>query len=131
MAERSFEVTVSNMTGRTWTRTGMDLAHGIWENNGAAVPPETIPRLTIDDDGTPKPGVGFFGSESNGFGTGTEGSAHYVSDRGEHLDLFWDDPFVGSNTFTVNAAPLRACFGNISGNNAHVTVRIQSPSAPC
>lgn len=131
MAARSFSITVVNQTGRDWTRGGMSLNHGVWSDDEARVPPEHLPKASLDGDGNPQPGVIFFESESQGFATGTEGSVDYNSDRGETLHIFWDNPFVGGNSFSASVPNLRLCWGDPSGNDANITLRIQSNATPC
>ncbi len=64
------------------------LDHGIWS---ASPPPDRIPFGTETT----------WGAESDGFMTGTEGHATYsVGDTGAELVIYWDNPFVGANTFT-------------------------------
>jgi hypothetical protein len=95
-------------------RTGMGLSHGIWEGNGALVPPESLPYGV----------TATFGSESNGFMTGTEGYVTYGSTLGD-ITLRWDNPYIGRNSVTCNAPAGVQCFtSDTSGNNAdvHVTV---------
>ncbi len=122
MAARSFFITIQNFTGRVWQRSGLGLAHGIWSNNDALIPPEQLQRITLDNDGNAIPGVVQFCSESDGFATGTEGFVEYQSDVGI-LHVGWDNPFVGSNGFGVNVPDgFTNTFGDISGNDANVTV---------
>lgn len=125
MAARSFSITVQNFTGKVWKRSNMGLSHGEWSNGGGAVPPEVIDRLTLDAEGNAKPGVVQFGSESDGFATGTEGSVEFKSDLGL-MHIGWNNPFVGSNGFGVGLPDgYRADYGDISGNNAGVTITIR------
>ncbi len=125
MAARSFLITVENYTGKVWRRTNLGLPHGEWSNGGGMVPAETIPKLSLDGDGNAVPGVIQFGSESDGFATGTEGFVDYQSDAG-NMHIGWDDPFVGSNGFGVGVPDgYKEEHGDISGNNANVTVAIR------
>ena len=125
MAARSFLITVQNFTGKLWQRSNLGLSGGEWSNGGGLVPPEQILKISLDDDGNAIPGVVQFGSESDGFATGTEGFVQYESDIGTFY-IGWNNPFVGSNGFGV-AVPdgFRAEYGDISGNNANVTVTIR------
>ena len=111
MAARSFFIEVVN-AGFDLNRKDIGLDHGQWSDGGGLVPPEHIPRFTR----------GHWESESDGFATGTQGHAVYSSDAGD-VGLFWDNPFIGSNSFTVNTPPgIQASWGDISGNNAAVSV---------
>jgi hypothetical protein len=100
MAARSFSITVVNYTGRVFNRTSLN--HGVWSNEEACVPPEQRPKVSLNDDGDVIPGVIFFESESQGFMTGTEGSVDYVNDAIGTVSIYWDNPFIGSNEFSVN-----------------------------
>ncbi|MFD9126876.1 hypothetical protein [Kitasatospora sp. NPDC059571] len=117
MAERSFGIKVRNFSGLDLTRKSIELPHGQWSGNGGSVPPEFIPQG----------GTAAWESESDGFGTGTEGRAIYLSDAGEFY-IHWDNPFVGSNSFDVNVPPgFSRTFGDISGNNVWVKLVFESP----
>ena len=90
MAARSFSIRVHNYSGEDLTRTESGLAHGDWKE----MPPE---RIAADDQVT-------IASESAGILTGTEGHANYTSDSGEWR-IYWDNPFWGSNQFSVVTPP--------------------------
>jgi hypothetical protein len=112
MAARSFHVQLRNFTGLELDRAQMDLAHGEWSDNGNDVPVEHLGS----------PGVEDWSSESDGAGTGTEGSVTYNSPSGS-FTFFWDNPFVGSNSFSVQTPPgFDKNFGDISGDNANTMV---------
>lgn len=114
MASRSMGITVHNFINPPiqLIRKDMGLSHGIWSNNGGAVPPEKIdPFQTV-----------WFGSESDGFATGTEGFVLYSSNIGD-FHIGWDNPYVGSNGFGVDTPPgYGGSHTNESGNNANVEV---------
>jgi len=112
MAARSFRILLRNITNLTLRRTDLKLDHGEFSNGGGFVPPETIAPLSR----------GEWQSESDGGGTGTEGSVVYTSDRGD-LRIHWDNPFIGSNVLEIEP-PNGFDFSNtdISGNDASVTV---------
>jgi hypothetical protein len=113
MAARSFFIEVVN-AGPDLFRKDIGLDHGEWSNGGSFVPPEHIPHRSRAQ----------WESESDGFATGTQGHAIYGSNEGD-VGFFWNDPFVGSNSFTVNHdSTLQVTWGDISGNNAAVTVTI-------
>ncbi|MFI8458043.1 hypothetical protein [Kitasatospora sp. NPDC085464] len=115
-AARSTTVHLTNKTGCTLWRTNYSLAHGIWTQE---------PWMGLAD-GTEET----FGSESNGFMTGTEGLVQYVSydcqqswRNGKYVQLHWANPYVGSNGYDENGtdggvfAPVRQGGG---GDNADV-----------
>jgi hypothetical protein len=113
MAARSFYIQVVN-GGPALTRKEIGLDHGVWSEGGGAVPPEHIPSRSR----------AHWESESNGFATGTQGHAIYSSDAGD-VGFYWDNPFVGHNSFSVDHPPsIQAQWGDISGNNAAVTVTL-------
>ena len=126
MAERSFSVTVENLTGKQWRRSNLSLPHGEWSNEGGLVPPENIPPVSINTDGDAQPGVIFFEGESDGFLTGVEGYVDYTSDGVGTIKIHFDNPWAGGNTFTaVGPGSLRLDWGNASGNQASVTLTIR------
>jgi len=102
----------------------------------------------------PYPNTLTFGSESNGFMTGTEGHAYfgfdhcspYVGDNRQWINplpavlkLHWNNPYVGSNSYdSTGSDPLFMVYrSGGSGNNATVTwtvclrQRDVSPDTPC
>jgi hypothetical protein len=97
-AARSTVVYIKNTTDCTLERTWATLSHGVWWK----YPPAVIPGNTTVS----------FGSESNGFMTGTEGSATFMvtfcpelgpgpgSNLGS-VGFEWDNPYVGSNSYQV------------------------------
>ena len=125
MAQRSFSITVVNNTGRNWTRDIMELNGGVWSNNELETPPKDIPRVSLNGDGNVQSGMGFFESESDGVATGTEGFVDYNSDRGEKLHIYWDNPYVGGNSFNASVPNLHLYWGDPGGNNANITLRIE------
>ena len=89
VAARSTFVTLDNTTRFNLARTALGLDHGEWIDQ---------PPQIIGNQGTWK-------SESNGLLTGTEGSASYsIRDLYdvEHglINVLWDNPFVGSNSYS-------------------------------
>lgn len=125
MAARSFSITIDNLTGVAWDRVGLGLDHGEWSNNGASVPPEHIPESYRDMYGHTVGTVITFGNESDGFATGAEGHVDYQNSLGLGLHISWDNPFIGSNSFSATTdQPYQISYGDIGGNNANVTVQI-------
>lgn len=113
-ATRSVVITVQNNSSSDLYRVSAGLAHGIWSDGFH--PPEMIPAGQ----------TGRFASESQGGATGTEGRAQYFAAavRGM-VNLYWDDPYAGSNEYSVGVpAGLHYSTGGGGGNNAdwHVTL---------
>ena len=114
MSARSFYITLRNLTSLDLNRKDLGLEHGEWGDGGKDVPPEYIPAG----------GVSRWGSESDGFMTGTEGFVAYNSSAGQVV-FNWDDPYVGSNGFTVQVpAGYGKTISDYHGNNADVSVVI-------
>lgn len=89
-ATRSTAWTITNATDSDWTLLSSNLNHGVWATN----PPQTI-----------KSGAtGTFTSESNGFATGDEGTVVYSFSAGS-VSFYFDNPFIGSDDFSVNTPP--------------------------
>ncbi|MFJ1796880.1 hypothetical protein [Kitasatospora griseola] len=96
---RSTAVKLNNWTGCTLTRENWSPSHGIW----TAVPPVRI----YDQQ------QGRWASESNGFGTGTEGIARFFAEdcanpvlNGRIIQVHWNDPYVGSNSYDSTGTDL-------------------------
>jgi pimeloyl-ACP methyl ester carboxylesterase len=90
-AARSVQVVFHNHSDKTLTLDQAELAHGIWTKR----PPRTIaPNKEVD-----------WASESDGFLTGTEGRAAYHVHGHAHakVELHWDNPFAGSNSYDEHA----------------------------
>gem|GEM_PF-1888869 len=88
-AARSTLVNFTNTSDSALTLTHKELDHGCW----AAEPPSQI-------------GLGqtvHFEAESCGFLTGDEFQAEYKLANGSTLELSYDNPFVGSNSYVENA----------------------------
>jgi len=73
-----------------------------------------------------------FGSESNGFMTGTHGSVTYSVSNNQQLSFTWTNPYVGSNSYSTSLSGYPS-LGKIyvtrsggSGNNAVVTITISN-----
>ncbi|PBC79251.1 aegerolysin [Streptomyces sp. TLI_235] len=114
-AARSVNVTFNNWTGCTLTREEWGLSHGIWTQE---------PPVRIYDQG-----IGTWASESNGFATGTEGSARFFSENcanpvlnGRLVRVHWNDPYAGSNSYDSSGTDLKFYVSRSggSGNNASV-----------
>jgi len=128
MAARSFAITVQNwLGGGPWHRTNSGLAHGAWSNGESAFPPEQVPPVFLTPEGDAQPGIVFWESESDGFATGTEGFADYHNDKWGDMHVWWDNPYVGGNSFGVDHAnnSFRAEWGDTSGNDANVVITLR------
>src|SRR4051794_12512690 len=73
-----------------------------------------------------------FGSESNGFMTGTHGNVMYGIANGQQLSFMWTDPYAGSNSYSMslggtpyNGKILVTRSGG-SGNNAMVVITVSN-----
>lgn len=88
MAARSVNVTFTNNTGFILGKWWDGLDHGVWTDD--VEPPQTIVSgETVT-----------WMSESDGIATGTEGRVQYtVGDGGPVIELHWNNPFVGDNTY--------------------------------
>ncbi|WP_327088711.1 aegerolysin family protein [Nonomuraea sp. NBC_01738] len=94
MAARSVSVTFTNTTGAILGKNFETLDHGVWTDD--IEPPQTVmPGETVTWE-----------TESSGFMTGTEGRVQYrVGDGGPIIELHWDNPFSGTNTFDEVCVP--------------------------
>ena len=107
-----------NFTGEKLLRKEHNLDHGIW------TPDDTAPPLGEEVDS--------WESESNGFMTGTEGTALYTGPSGS-VKLWWNNPFVGSNKFSATPSGkyfLRALEGPATGSNVTVLYMIDKVPDP-
>lgn len=114
MAARSYWIQVTNYTGDALQldREKTELVHGTWSDGGT--PPSTIANA----------GSGSFGSESDGFMTGTEGRATYSNSTGEYV-IYWDNPYVGADETSVQTPPdFTATKEDSKGDNATLKVVI-------
>lgn len=98
MPARSVIIFVLNTTDRALNLVvqSQHLDHGEWSSGG--MPPTTIPQG----------GFGHFGSESDGFLTGTQGSVSYTvsGESDDHQATFyWDNPYIGGNSYSATAPP--------------------------
>jgi hypothetical protein len=121
MAARSYWIQVTNYTGQTLQldRSRTDLPHGQWSDDGSDYPPQTIDN----------PDTGKWGSESDGFMTGTEGRATYTSSAGDFV-IYWDNPYVGADETSVQTPPgITATKEDSKGDNATLQV-VLHPTPP-
>jgi hypothetical protein len=118
-AARSVQVVFHNHSDKTLTLERAELAHGIWTKQ----PPRTIgPHKQAD-----------WASESDGFATGTEGRAVYHLQGNSHakVQLHWDNPFAGSNSYDEHAPPgFHLANQGGAGNNAHIVWTLKKIGLP-
>ncbi len=90
LAHISVTSTFVNNSGSALIGIGGQLDHGEWTNNNK--PPARIEAgETVSWE-----------SESDGIATGTEGEVQYqIEGTSITMNLHWDDPFVGSNSFDI------------------------------
>ena len=115
-AARSVSVTFRNNTTHNLTMRYSEVFSGVWRLR---------PRIYV----SPSQEI-YWGTESNGFMTGTSGAVMYDMDDGKHFTVKWSNPYVGSNTYTFSGTALGAGGFKItrsggSGNNAQVTLTLE------
>ena len=125
MASRSTAVVFTNTTRNTGLyKVDEDLPHGVWTTE----PPEFIgPGAQV-----------VWGSESDGFLTGTEGKVRYLPGPADTDNIgipvpladsdavivHWDNPYVGSNSYNASApAPYQVNQESGTGSGDNATVR--------
>jgi hypothetical protein len=111
---RSAVVEFNNTTTRTLKRVAERADHGSW----AQLPVDTIAPFA----------AAVFGSASSGFMTGTTTTVDYLLDEdGTRVHLYWEVPFIGGNSCTINVTGPSAAFydagGMIAGGNTKVRAR--------
>ncbi|MFE1291779.1 aegerolysin family protein [Streptomyces sp. NPDC058751] len=105
---RSTRVHVVNGTTTTLYRNYSSLSHGVWDDE---TPPESI------DGGSQV----VWGSHSSGVMTGTEGDARYSIGNAGEVSIHWNNPYVGSNSYSCTAPAGYSCArSGGSGDNADV-----------
>lgn len=118
MAARSVTITFQNETDTTLTKLSEHLDHGEWDVH----PPQVIgPHAVVS-----------WKSESNGFMTGTQGSAAYqMANRPGQVQVSWDNPYVGSNSYR-QSAPQGFTIGESggSGDDAQVAFTLRPDVVP-
>ena len=114
-AARSVSVTFRNNTTHKLTLRTYEVFSGVWRLR---------PKMYVS------PSEEFYwGTESNGFMTGTSGLAWYDLDNGKYFTVKWNNPYVGSNSYTFGGTALGAGGFRIvrsggSGNNAQVILTL-------
>jgi hypothetical protein len=114
-AARSTSVTFRNTTTHNLTKRYSEVFSGIW-----TLQPKIYVSPTEEF---------YWGTESNGFMTGTSGIVWYDMDNGKYFTVKWSNPFVGSNSYTFGGTALgtggfRIVRSGGSGNNAQVTLTL-------
>ncbi|MFD8785380.1 Crystal protein ET79 [Kitasatospora sp. NPDC059599] len=113
-AVRSTFVTLQNRTPSVLERTSAVLDHGTWSEN--LLPQDRV--FPMDN--------GRWQSESNGLMTGTEGRAVYNMFNVGNVEIWWDNPYVGSNKYSCTVPQGYTCSQDGgSGDNAFVTFTVQ------
>ena len=113
MASRSTLIKIQNNTNATLTRTSASLSAGEWTEN--MYPPDTISAN----------GTATFQAESDGFATGDQGSVNYQVGSAGQLQINFDDPFSGSNGYSVSApSGYSASYTGGDGNNGAIVVTL-------
>lgn len=117
MAARSVKCIFVNDTDRRLRlKQPVALDHGIWSKGtdpGGQPPREIGPGAQATWE-----------SESSGFMTGTEGRAIYEAEDGATIEVWWDNPYIGDNKFSLTVGPEGTYKGKYEGgdgDNATVT----------
>ncbi|MFD8694036.1 Crystal protein ET79 [Kitasatospora purpeofusca] len=110
---RSVKVNVNNYSGALLGRIGAGLDGGIWTGN-------SLPPSAINNGDRAR-----WQSESEGFATGTQGSAEYLLSGGGKVTFRWNNPFAGSNSYSCEVPPGHNCTtSGGGGKNAEVTFTV-------
>lgn len=125
MAARSVKCIFVNDTDRRLRlKQPATLDHGIWSKGtdpGGQPPRELGPGAQATWE-----------SESSGFMTGTEGRAVYEADDGATVEVWWDNPYIGDNKFSLTVSPEGTYKGKYEGgdgDNATVTFSLSREKA--
>jgi len=109
MASRSVTLILKNASSSHIYFQGGSLSGGEWD----VLPPPSIPAGSLLA----------WTSQSDGFLTGTQGTASFNTSAGlpAVLTINWDNPYVGSNSYSANAAsPFNVSWQGGGGDNAIV-----------
>ncbi|MBW5481926.1 Crystal protein ET79 [Streptomyces bambusae] len=113
-AQRSTHVTLQNRTEEQMDRTSSSLKHGTWSHN--MLPPDVVYPMSNSA----------WQSESNGFMTGTEGTAVYNMYAVGNVSISWNNPYVGSNDYSCDVPTGYTCERDGGGgDNAQVTFTVR------
>jgi hypothetical protein len=116
-SKRNVVLQVGNQTDKPLKLISSHHVHGTFLS-----PPDDIQPNTVSTFSSGNVGGSVF--------TGTEGSCSYLSGDGVQFDVFWDNPFVGSNSSDLkyagdNAARYRAQHLITAGGNDAAVMRYQ------
>ncbi len=112
-AARSTYVKLQNRTPSEMDRTSSSLSHGTWSEN--MLPPDAI--YPMND--------GVWESQSNGFMTGTQGTAVFNMAAVGNVVISWDNPYSGSNSYGCTVPSGYTCSrAGGSGDSANVTFTV-------
>lgn len=113
-ASRSVEAYIINDTPDTLKYLRQGLLHGIMPHTPIAV---ILPHSHNS---------GAFLAESSGAATGVEGQVIYTWSNGDWLYLNFNNPYIGSNTYSAHTSlPNIVTWGGGGGDNAVVTYHIR------
>lgn len=115
MAARSVVIIFNNQTSQNLTLIAQGLSHGEWSTSP---PPSIGPNSSTT-----------FEADSDGLFTGVQGSVTYQGTGSQTVNLVFDNPFVGSSSYSGNAALELALSTSVNGgNNATVTYNLNVSS---
>lgn len=113
-AERSCDITFVNSSDVALTYDSLDLRGGIWSPRFLRPPPRIEPHTTVT-----------WGTESDGFLTGTEAVMYYRIElpggfHGGYIMLWWNIPWEGSRKYDQQSPPAYkwALTGELNNKNA-------------
>ncbi len=116
MASRSVQVHLLNNTNSVLILKTASLSNGEWSQNDQ--PPQTIAAGQQSAQ---------WGSESDGAMTGTAGSVIYTIGSGGQVQLNWDNPYFGSNSYSCSASSGFTCdYTGGSEDNANITFTLSA-----
>jgi hypothetical protein len=115
MASRSVTVVVNNATvSDDMILLSSPLSHGEWD----VPPPPVIPAGVVTA----------WTSQSDGFLTGTQGTAQYQvgADPSHVLTLEWDNPYAGSNSYSASVPqPFNVAQHGGPGDNSFIVWQVR------
>ncbi|MDX1823519.1 MAG: aegerolysin family protein [Thiohalomonadales bacterium] len=115
MASRSVQVHFNNSTDSVLTLKKAALSHGEWSQDDSVPGSVAAGQQNVQ-----------WGSESDGFMTGTEGSATFTLGSGGEVTLNWDNPYYGSNSYSSSVPGGFKCTYTGGGeDNANVTFTLE------
>ena len=116
MASRSVQVHLINTTNSVLTLQESSLSSGEWSQDDQ--PPSSIAAGEQNAQ---------WGSESDGIMTGTEGYVIYTLGSGGNLQINWNNPYYGSNSYSSSVPKGFTCTYTGGGeDNANVTFTLSA-----